>query len=74
MSDSSNVDQAILVQDRLRERAYELWQEAGSPDGQAEHFWNLAKRDVKADEKEYDKALMDSFPASDPPAHSGFTH
>ncbi len=71
MSDKASIDQAH--QDRLRDKAYELWQEAGSPEGNAKHFWHLAEREVKADEKDYDKVLMDSFPASDPPANSGFT-
>jgi hypothetical protein len=73
MSKNINTDQADLAQDRLRDKAYELWEDAGSPDGHAEHFWHMAEREVKAEEKDYDKALMDTFPASDPPAHSGFT-
>lgn len=59
--------------DRVREMAYALWREAGSPDGRDAHFWHLAEQSVGDDEKDYDKTLADSFPASDPPANSGFT-
>lgn len=74
MSESANAEHLRIFQERLQERAYELWQEAGSPEGQSEHFWRLAERTVKAEEKDYDNALKDSFPASDPPANSGFTN
>lgn len=29
-------------QDRIRRRAYELWEREGSPDGRAEEFWQRA--------------------------------
>lgn len=60
-------------EDRVREMAYVLWQEAGSPNGRDAHFWHLAEQGVQTDEREYDKTLADSFPASDPPANSGIT-
>jgi len=28
---------------RIRERAFQLWQEAGCPEGRAEEFWRLAQ-------------------------------
>lgn len=66
-------EQKAMFEQRVREAAHALWLEAGSPEGQAEHFWRLAERNVRAEEKDYDQALADSFPASDPPAHSGIT-
>ena len=66
-------EQKAIFEQRVREAAYVLWQEAGSPQGQDERFWRLAERNVRAEEMEYDSALEDSFPASDPPAHSGIT-
>jgi hypothetical protein len=30
-------------EDRIRRRAYELWEREGSPDGHAEEFWEQAK-------------------------------
>ena len=70
--DSDDLEQAI------RERAYELWQQAGSPDGRHEEFWHQAREErgaggakpgQKPDDFHYD--TEESFPASDPPANSG---
>jgi hypothetical protein len=36
-------------QDRVRERAYQLWLEAGRVDGCADRHWLEAERDVLAD-------------------------
>lgn len=62
-----------LDEDRIRERAYELWIEAGRPERRSEHFWFAAKREAMADEASYDSAVEGSFPASDPPGNSGIT-
>jgi len=32
-----------LMEHRIRERAFQLWQEAGCPEGQADEFWHLAR-------------------------------
>jgi hypothetical protein len=29
---------------RIRERAYQLWEEDGSPEGRAEEFWHRARQ------------------------------
>ncbi len=31
-----------MTENRIRECAFQLWQEAGCPEGRAEEFWNLA--------------------------------
>ncbi len=31
-------------------RAYELWQNAGCPDGRALEFWRQAEQEIRADE------------------------
>lgn len=67
-----NVGNEVL-QRRIRRRAHQLWQDAGGADGESEHFWLLAEQQIKQDEQDYDDTLDDSFPASDPPANSGFT-
>jgi hypothetical protein len=36
------------LEDRIRERAYEIWSMAGRPDGKADHHWLLAEREVLA--------------------------
>ena len=70
--DGDDMEQAI------RERAYELWQQAGSPDGRHEEFWHQAREErAKAaspqtqDGTKSDETMKESFPASDPPANSG---
>ncbi|MDB5416183.1 MAG: hypothetical protein JWR10_4518 [Rubritepida sp.] len=66
-------DNVSLLEGRIREKAYRLWQDAGSPDGQEEDFWHRAKTEVEQEEKKLDKELADSFPASDPPSTTGVT-
>ncbi len=71
--DGNDLEQAI------RERAYALWQQAGSPDGRHEEFWHQAREELAggarpgtgatSDDFHYD--TKESFPASDPPANSG---
>jgi hypothetical protein len=60
---------------RVRERAYELWEQdhaRGLHQG-PEAYWHQAWAEIEADEAAYDGAVEESFPASDPPAHSGIT-
>lgn len=55
----------------IRETAYRLWQEAGSPEGMETEFWRQAK-DLIARRKQnagVDTASEDSFPASDAVNH-----
>ncbi|MDR5782716.1 DUF2934 domain-containing protein [Caballeronia sp. LZ065] len=37
-------------QDRIRRRAYEIWEREGSPDGRAEEFWQQAKTSLEAED------------------------
>lgn len=65
-----------LIEHRVRERAFALWQEAGCPDGRADEFWHRA-RDVELGlnmpaEAQIDAAGDDSFPASDPTNFAAF--
>lgn len=62
-----------ILQRRIQRRADKLWQEAGSVEGKREEFLRLAEQQIKQEEQAYDETLDDSFPASDPPANSGFT-
>jgi len=60
-------------EDAVRQRAYELWEEDGCPTGKPDEFWHRARAELASSETEIDTALEDTFPASDPPAHSGTT-
>lgn len=32
--------------DKIRDRAYALWEAAGSPEGEDQHFWHQAEREL----------------------------
>jgi len=36
-------DSTTPTDHKIRERAFQLWQEAGCPEGRAEEFWHLAQ-------------------------------
>lgn len=66
-------DKYSLMQQRVREMAYRLWEEAGSPEGEDERLWFQAKLAIEREEASLDRELAESFPASDPPSSSGVT-
>jgi hypothetical protein len=37
--------------DKIRDRAYQLWDQAGQPEGREEEFWYLAERELSADDE-----------------------
>ena len=46
----------------IRERAYDLWHQAGRPEGRSDEFWALAAREVEADETGEDPVPIDAVP------------
>ena len=34
------------IETRVRQRAYELWEEAGRPEGRGDEFWHQAQADI----------------------------
>lgn len=59
------------LEERIRQRAYALWEQAGRPHGQDEAHWHQARRELDAGEAgnaALDAQLADTFPASDPPS------
>jgi Protein of unknown function (DUF2934) len=64
------------MEQRIRERAYFLWVQDGCPDGHADQHWERATKietALEGDDQRIDIEGEDSFPASDPPSHSGIT-
>jgi Protein of unknown function (DUF2934) len=56
--------------DRIRERAYELYQQRGEHPGSDVEDWLRAESEILAEtEASVDEASQESFPASDSPAH-----
>ena len=65
-----------LFERRIRERAYFLWLEEGCPAGRSDDFWQRAcalerQATQEAEDRLLDEEGAESFPASDPPSHSG---
>jgi Protein of unknown function (DUF2934) len=56
-------------QNRISDRAYQIWLNAGCPDGKADEHWYEAERE-EGDDTDVEVAPEDSFPASDPPSFS----
>ncbi len=66
-------DKTAILHEKIRVLAFRLWEEAGAPEGCSEMFWLQAEGHMAGDDAGYDDVLMATFPASDPPAHSGIT-
>lgn len=59
---------------RIRQRAYFLWLAEGRPEGRAAEHWRQASEaEASASDQIVDEESEESFPASDPPSHSGIT-
>ncbi len=57
------------LEQRIRERAFLLWEEAGCPEDRAEEFW-LRARDAELGVTQ--PAELGADPASDPAKFAGF--
>jgi hypothetical protein len=65
----SNVD-TLSLEERIRQRAYELYLQRGSQPGSDIDDWLQAEEEIRrAAEQAIDEAVEESFPASDPPAY-----
>ena len=42
----------LTIEDRVRDRAYALWEKDGRPDGRSDEYWQQARSEVEAEEAE----------------------
>jgi len=45
------------LQQKIRERAHELWEQSGRPDGRQDDFWYQAEREIRETEQLHDEAI-----------------
>ena len=43
------------TEEQIRKRAFELWEQAGRPEGREDEFWNQAQRELQGTEERGDK-------------------
>jgi hypothetical protein len=56
-----------LFEHRVRERAFQLWQEAGCPEGRDEEFWHQARAAVTAAAEKPEGDLVEEAGGHYPP-------
>ena len=55
---------------RIRERAHQLWEEAGRPEGMSDHFWYAAQQLFEAEHPEFAQRHAGA-PRPEPPEADG---
>lgn len=61
----------LTNEDRIRDRAYSLWDRAGRPEGHDKEFWRQAERQL-GDEGALDVSAEDADRPLIPPLPAGF--
>jgi hypothetical protein len=46
------MEEAMPDEERVRQRAHKIWEEAGRPDGQHDAHWEQARREIEAEDGE----------------------
>jgi hypothetical protein len=39
------------TEEQIRKRAFELWEQAGKPEGREDEFWDQAQRELQGEER-----------------------
>ena len=56
------------IEDAVRRRAYELWEQAGMPEGRSDEFWRAAAAELHAPETMKERVDALGPPIVEPPA------
>ena len=51
----------VVDNQRIRERAHDLWEQAGKPDGREEHFWLEAERQIREEQIRHELKTPDTL-------------
>jgi Protein of unknown function (DUF2934) len=51
----------LTDREKIREPAYQLWEQAGKPDGQEERFWREAERQLKEEQIKHETNTTDNL-------------
>ena len=62
------------LENRIRSRAYELWQRAGCPDGRSWEFWFAARREIEGEKAKVATPVDPFAPPIDEPPEVKFQH
>jgi hypothetical protein len=52
---------AYPTDEQIRERAYQLWEQLGRPEGRADEFWHLAEQDLLNEERAATRRTPDNL-------------
>ena len=55
------------MDEHIRKRAYELWEQAGQPEGRSEEFWHAARADIGGNATIKEKVDSLGPPFEEPP-------
>jgi hypothetical protein len=58
----------------IRRRAYELWEDAGCPEGRSDEFWHAARAELKDDREKRGVRVGELGPPIEEPPEIGFQH
>lgn len=52
-------------EDRIKQRAYEIWEREGRPDGRGDAHWSMAVQEIRAEDGWVDDAAVSAGPTDD---------
>lgn len=54
-----SISMTDVNEEKIKQRAHELWEIAGRPDGRDDEFWHKAEEQVRGEVETYDKLRTD---------------